>query len=191
MSSGLIERPLRVAQGILQVDRRLPSTARRHRLTLRVVDSGKLSDRAISTARPRVADRGPAIRTCCSSICSRRCRLGRAVSGRSSEISAHAPRSRATDPGSVWSAPGLDALREQHGVDCLGREVRGSRVVARLTDSTVVEAGLHQDRHMMAMRNLRSALQTSKRSSRHDHVEHHAVHGMLAESLQRRAPSPP
>ncbi len=181
----LIERALRVAQAILQAMRDFLQQHVAHRLPLRVVDPRKIVDVEHQDGQAALARRGP-----CDLLFQY---LQQALPiGQSGErvVVGEIAHARLTLSQLILSLFGshqeFDALREQHGVDALGREVRGPRVVCAVDRLHVVEAGLHQYRHMTAIRQFaQCAAHVEAVHPRHDHVEHDAIHGLLAKSAQR------
>ncbi len=146
-----------------------------HRLSLRVVDAGEIVDvehQHGEPALPRLGPRDLLLQYLQQPLAIRQ-RRQRVVVG---EV-AHARLALAQLILSLFgSHQEFDALREQHGVDALGGEIGGSRIVGAVDRLHVIEAGLHQYGHVTALRQCaQRAAHVETAHARHDHVENHAI----------------
>ena len=185
---GMIQCALGVAQAILQTMSDFLQQHVAHCLSLCVVDSGKVVDIEHQHREAALSRQGP------FDLLFQYLQQALAI-GQSGErvVVGEVAHARLALPQLVLSLFGshqeFDALREQHGVDALGGEIRGSRVVCAIDRLHVIETGLHQYRYVTALRHCtQGAAYIEAAHSRHDHVEHHAIRGMLAKSAERSRP---
>ncbi len=156
-----------------------------HCLALRVVDAGEVVDIEHQNRKPALPRQGP--RDLPLQYLQQAPPVGqsgeRVVVG---EI-AHARLALAQLVLSLLGAhQEFDALRQQHGIDSLGREVGCARVVRAFHGLHVIEACLHQYRHVAALRQCtQCAAHLEAAHTRHDDIEHHAIRGMLAKLPER------
>jgi hypothetical protein len=177
-----------LAQAVLQAPRNLRQQHIAHRLSLRVVDPGEIVDvehQHGEAALPRRGPRDLLFQYLQQSLPIRQ-RSQRVVIGKV----AHPRFAFAQLILCLLGAhQEFDPLGQQHRIDALGGKIRGSRVVGAIHRLHVIETGLHQYGHVAAFRECAQRPTHVKAvHAGHDHVEHHAVGGLLAELLQRRDP---